>query len=235
MAPMRTDSSAMPSCRSSSARSSRRSLRIAGAIVAAVAAGGCGGGEEAPPAGTVSDAPRERTREGDPIAMPGAEIGLATDGGAASAASAVGVDRSGGGDASPSAAAPPRSSSSSASSRPAPSLPAPPQETVEQVYGESASSLSRESQDGRFGDFREMMARNSAMMVEVAKSRAAMRRGDAGADAEYLELNASYAKFSDAIAAYMAQPRWNARDREVMGYLYSRSNEEAVRRLQGGS
>ncbi len=235
MGPMRTNPPFDPV-----RRAFRHRLLIAAAILAATAAGGCGGGEEASPADAAP--PREPAPEAVSTGDSDGEIGPGAGGvGAMSAASAGGGEGPGGSAGqgpgrSSAASPPPRSSASSSASASRPMPPAPtPKESVEQVYGEQASSLSRESQDGRFGDFRELMARNSSMMVEVAKARAAMRRNEAGAEAEYLELNTAYAKLADAIAAYMAESRWNARDREVMGYLYSRSNEEAVRRLQGGS
>lgn len=216
---------------------------LAAAVILSLLAVGCGGGGEEPaPPSSASAPPAAAPRNpgmGSPIAAPGSDLGLATDGSGGTAGRDGGDGRSGsGGGMGGGDAGEPAREAAPAWTPPPPrantSLPQP-KEGVEQAYGEAAPSLARDSQDTRFTEFRGVMERNSSMMVEVARARDAMRRGVAGAEAAYLDLNRRYAELSDAIAAYMAQPRWNARDREVMGYLYSLSNEEAVRRVRSGS
>lgn len=216
---------------------------LAAAALLSLLASGCGGGGDEPAAPSAASPPPAAAPRnpgaGSQVAAPGSDLGLATDGsgGGSGRDGGDGLARPDGGMGGRDADEPARESAP-AWTPPPPrantSLPQP-KEGVEQAYGEAAPSLARDSQDTRFTEFRGVMERNSSMMVEVARARDAMRRGVAGAEAAYLDLNRRYAELSDAIAAYMAQPRWNARDREVMGYLYSLSNEEAVRRLRSGS
>jgi hypothetical protein len=195
---------------------------------------GCGGdapAPPAPPAAAVAESIGEvDATPGGPPSTPGGSMGLGT--GSAADVPAQRPDLPASANASP-AAAPAAASAAAGPVRGGASLPEP-RLQVADVYGD-AGGLARDAQDPRFGEFRGLTAQNTTLLVDVARARSAMREGRSGADQAYRDADARLAALSDRINQYMAQPRWTERDREILGYLYSLSNEEAIRQVRSGS
>lgn len=186
------------------------------------------------PAGDESDAPSQG------LAAPGSRMGLGAGG-----ESAPMTDAGGGGDGGESGATSGEEPTAPrpAASAPIPNTPAepgapiavpPPKDTVDQVYS-NAKDLERDAAAAKFSEFRNLASQNTEMMVKVARARAAMKTGGAAEQEAYVKINLQYAEFSERLNDYMAQKRWSDRDREAMGYLLSRSTEEAMQRVQSGS
>lgn len=218
--------------------------RLSSAAIAAIVLAGCGGDEPTrptpPPAAPMEessgDAASDAPSQG--LAAPGSRMGLGAGGDSAPADDASGGE--GGGDAASVETEPAARPSGAA---PIPSTPAPPgapiavpppKDTVDQVYS-NAKDLERDAAAAKFSEFRNLASQNTEMMVKVARARAAMKTGGAAEQEAYVKINLQYAEFSERLNDYMAQRRWSDRDREAMGYLLSRSTEEAMRRVQSGS
>jgi len=208
---------------------------------------GCGGEEPTrptpPPAEVAAEAPEgdQSDAPSQGLAAPGSRMGLGAGGEAAPMTDAGGGEGDGGSIEAPGGEvpAPPRP----AAGAPIPNTPAepgapiavpPPKDTVDQVYS-NAKDLERDAAAAKFSEFRNLASQNTEMMVKVARARAAMKTGGAAEQEAYVKINLQYAEFSERLNDYMAQRRWSDRDREAMGYLLSRSTEEAMRRVQSGS
>jgi len=208
---------------------------VASLLSTALVLPGCGNDASPPAAAAPPAAPLAASAEevdtmptGQPMA-PGRGMGL----GAGSAAEAPTQRPAGSAGSDPPVAAPAAPAVPAGPIRGAAALPEPKLPAAE-VYGD-ASGLARDAQDPRFGEFRGLTAQNTTLLVDVARARSAMRERRAGADEAYREADARFAALSDRINQYMAQPRWTQRDREIMGYLYSLSNEEAIRQVRSSS
>lgn len=222
--------------------------RLSSAAIAAIVLAGCGGDEPTrptpPPAAPMEESSGESASDAPSqgLAAPGSRMGLGAGGDSAPADDASGGEGGGdgGGDAASVETEPAARTSGAA---PIPSTPAPPgapiavpppKDTVDQVYS-NAKDLERDAAAAKFSEFRNLASQNTEMMVKVARARAAMKTGGAAEQEAYVKINLQYAEFSERLNDYMAQRRWSDRDREAMGYLLSRSTEEAMRRVQSGS
>lgn len=215
---------------------------------ASIALSGCGDDPQVStnrppgPVETVVEADRSA-----PIAAPGSGFGIGSgsgggDGGAP-ASSNGGSGRGSGADAPASSGGGRGATTSTASTNAAESLPEPPATAIEapppdkdpESFFKDVKSLDRDAGDTRFTEFRELCARNTDLLVRLARARKAMRSGGVAAEKAYLAADGEYAEFTERLGDYMAQRRWSDRDREVMGLLLTRSNEEALNRVRTGS
>jgi len=182
------------------------------------------------------------------VAAPGSGFGLgssAGDGDSAGSGGGGGTraaappsddrDRSGGSEAT--------STTTVASSGGTDDLPEPPSTPIETPAEEKgaadffkdADQLDRDAANPKYAEFRELCGRNTDLLVRLARARKAMRDGGPREEEAYLAVDGQYAEFTEQMGNYMAQRRWNDRDREVMGLLLTRSNEEALNRVRTGS
>lgn len=212
---------------------------------ASIALSGCGDDPQVStnrppgPVETVVEADRSA-----PIAAPGSGFGLgsgsgggapaSSDGGSGRGSAAAGTASSGG-DRETIASTASTTATESLPEPPATSIEAPPPDKDPESFFKDVESLDRDAGDTRFTEFRELCARNTDLLVRVARARRAMRNGGVAAEKAYLAADGEYAEFTERLGDYMAQRRWNDRDREVMGLLLTRSNEEALNRVREGS
>lgn len=206
---------------------------------------GCGGDDPQPVAGG-EPAPAETVVADEPsggVAAPGSGFGLGS--------SAGGDEGGGSGERTSGRNEPsrrsetPQGSSSTASAtesrdEPLPDPPAtaielPPAATEPDSYFDDVADLDRDASDPKYAEFRELCTRNTDLLVRLARARKAMRDGGVREEEAYLAVDGQYAEFTEQMGNYMAQRRWNDRDREVMGLLLTRSNEEALNRVRSGS
>jgi hypothetical protein len=228
-------------------------LRASGAaclLGSIVVLSGCGDGSEAPPPVIEEETLVEETVEEAPtgLAAPGSRMGLGSSAGGSSNGGGGAFDGSsddssfedGGADAvveTSNPEPPPRGGASDASLPEPPKTAIPvaePKDGIEAVY-EDPKGLERGGSDPRFAEFRKLCEQNTEIMVRLARARQAMKKGGPSEQEAYLKIDGQYAQFSERLNDYMAQRRWSDQDREVMGYLLSVSNEEALRRVRAGS
>lgn len=211
----------------------------------------CGGEDsrsaEGPPA-VEGDAATASDEPSNTVAAPGSGFGLGS--------SAGGGDNGGGGGESWRREAPRASGGTSgtggtggtstattSSGGTAGALPEPPASAIEvpqaakdpETFFKNVDDLDRDASDPKYAEFRELCARNTDLLVRLARARKAMRDGGVREEEAYLAIDGQYAEFTEQMGNYMAQRRWNDRDREVMGLLMTRSNEEALNRVRTGS
>ena len=207
------------------------------------------GGEDSPsaegPPAVEGDAATASDEPSNTVAAPGSGFGLGSSAGG-------GGNGGGGGESSRREA--PRASggtggtggtstATTSSGGTAGALPEPPASAIEvpqaakdpETFFKNVDDLDRDASDPKYAEFRELCARNTDLLVRLARARKAMRDGGVREEEAYLAIDGQYAEFTEQMGNYMAQRRWNDRDREVMGLLMTRSNEEALNRVRTGS
>ena len=217
-------------------------------LLSPLALAACGGEDsrsaEGPPA-VEGDAATASDEPSNTVAAPGSGFGLGS--------SAGGGDNGGGGGESSRREAPRASggtggtggtsTATTSSGGTAGALPEPPASAIEvpqaakdpETFFKNVDDLDRDASDPKYAEFRELCARNTDLLVRLARARKAMRDGGVREEEAYLAIDGQYAEFTEQMGNYMAQRRWNDRDREVMGLLMTRSNEEALNRVRTGS
>ncbi|MHC4833702.1 MAG: hypothetical protein ACYTFH_07420 [Planctomycetota bacterium] len=208
----------------------------------------CGGEDsrsaEGPPA-VEGDAATASDEPSNTVAAPGSGFGLGSsaggggNGGTGGESSRREAPRASGGTGGTGGT----STATTSSGGTAGALPEPPASAIEvpqaakdpETFFKNVDDLDRDASDPKYAEFRELCARNTDLLVRLARARKAMRDGGVREEEAYLAIDGQYAEFTEQMGNYMAQRRWNDRDREVMGLLMTRSNEEALNRVRTGS